>query len=177
MVKNTKGGNKAKKTKNSIDRTAGRPLVLKKESDEIYGRVLKRLGGEPPILEVQCLDREIRRCVIRGKMKKKVWMNPDDIVLVKYNKDNFSSLDDKNKIETGEILHKYQANEIIKLKNMGEIDNYIIVQKFSEDNQLVEDDNFDFEDDNNLINNLSISDQNQIEESSSSEDSINIKDI
>ena len=100
MVKNKIGGNKAKKNKNSTDRTAGRPLVIKKADDELYGKIIKRLGGEPPIIEVLCSDMETRRCVIRGKMKKRVWMNPDDVVLIKYHLDMVSNPNDKNSKQT-----------------------------------------------------------------------------
>lgn len=171
MVKNTKGGNKAKRSKNSVDRTAGRPLVIKKAEDEIYGRITKRLGGEPPIVEVQCLDREVRRCVIRGKMKKRVWMNPDDVVLIKYNKDNIVSLDDKNKMETGEILHKYQPSEIMRLKSLGEIDHFLVIQKDSNDVTSIDDYDFDFAEDDEITNTLSSINLQSVKEISSSEDS------
>ena len=48
-----------------------------------------------------------RNCVIRGKFKKRVWINVDDIVLIE--KDQY----DKNK---GMVVHKYFPEEVKLLK-------------------------------------------------------------
>jgi translation initiation factor 1A len=42
--------------------------------------VLRMLGNGR--LEAQCMDGEKRLCHIRGKMRKKVWVNVGDIVLL-----------------------------------------------------------------------------------------------
>ena len=44
-------------------------------------------------------------------MNKKVWMQPEDIVLITYN------IDATDKDSKGEILHKYDAHDIGYLKN------------------------------------------------------------
>ena len=75
MVRNLRGGNKAKKAKkNYDDNTNSRPLRLKDkspDSDELYANVISRLGGEPPRVQVICENGIEKRCVIRGKFKKK----------------------------------------------------------------------------------------------------------
>lgn len=54
-----------------------RPLP---EQGEFLGRVIKLLGGDH--LLVKCTDGETRRCRIRGKMKRRMWIRDNDIVLV-----------------------------------------------------------------------------------------------
>ena len=81
MVLNKRGGNKSKKQKSAGAKTGGRPLRLKDpqpDSSELYGRVTKRNGGNPPIIQVMCEDGVERSCVVRGKMRNRVWMNPND---------------------------------------------------------------------------------------------------
>mmetsp|Transcript_1996 Transcript_1996/g.2177 ORF Transcript_1996/g.2177 Transcript_1996/m.2177 type:complete len:125 (-) Transcript_1996:70-444(-) len=62
--------------------------------------------------DVQCVDGVKRLCHIRGKMRKKVWCNQGDIVLV--------SLRDFQD-EKGDIIVKYTAEEARSLKNYGEL--------------------------------------------------------
>ncbi|CAE7809289.1 tif11 [Symbiodinium sp. CCMP2592] len=62
--------------------------------------------------DVQCVDGVKRLCHIRGKMRKKVWCNQGDIVLV--------SLRDFQD-EKGDIITKYTAEEARSLKNYGEL--------------------------------------------------------
>ena len=55
MVKNTKGGNKAKRAKNHSCNINSRPLRLKDktlDSDEIYAQVISLLGGATPRVQV-----------------------------------------------------------------------------------------------------------------------------
>ena len=73
-----KGGNKRRRGKNeSINNK--RELVLKDEGQE-YAQVLRMLGNGR--LEAYCFDGIKRLAHIRGKLQKKVWMGPGDIVLV-----------------------------------------------------------------------------------------------
>jgi len=50
------------------------------EEGEIFGRVLKLLGGEN--LLVKCADGITRRGRIRGKLKRRVWIRENDIVII-----------------------------------------------------------------------------------------------
>lgn len=47
---------------------------------ELLGRVTKLSGGD--LLIVNCIDGKIRICRIRGKMKRRMWVRENDIVLV-----------------------------------------------------------------------------------------------
>jgi len=50
------------------------------EEGEMFGRVLKMLGGENVM--VKCTDGITRRGRIRGKLKRRVWIRDNDIVII-----------------------------------------------------------------------------------------------
>jgi translation initiation factor 1A len=50
------------------------------EEGELFGRVLKILGGE--YVMVKCTDGVTRRGRIRGKLKRRVWIRDNDIVII-----------------------------------------------------------------------------------------------
>ena len=54
-------------------------LVLPTEG-QLLGRVRKLSGGDHVI--VQCTDGETRLCRIRGKMKRRMWIRENDVVLI-----------------------------------------------------------------------------------------------
>lgn len=117
MVRNLKGGNKAKKQRNSFNKFATKSLRIKDkrpDSSELYGKITKRLGGSPPQILVLCEDGIERKCVVRGKFKKRLWMNPNEFVLILYNRE----LNDNK----GEIQHKYNITDVDKLAKKNEID-------------------------------------------------------
>jgi len=62
---------------------------------------------------VKCTDGKLRNCLIRGKMKKRVWMKIDDIVLIE--RDEFNE-------DNGMIVWKYDPGEVKTLKKMKELD-------------------------------------------------------
>mmetsp|Transcript_24332 Transcript_24332/g.36917 ORF Transcript_24332/g.36917 Transcript_24332/m.36917 type:complete len:142 (+) Transcript_24332:111-536(+) len=108
MPKNKLGGNKAKRSK--ADNAKVKKELEFKDVGQEYGSVLRMLGNGR--CEVQCCDGTKRLCHIRGKMRKKVWVNLGDIVLV--------SLRDFQD-EKGDIITKYTADEARQLKQYGEL--------------------------------------------------------
>eukprot|EP00210_Caulerpa_lentillifera_P005568 g5325.t1 len=71
MPKNKgKGGKNRRRGKNENE--VKRELVFKEDGQE-YGQVLRMLGNGR--LEAHCFDGKKRLCHIRGKMRKKVWVN------------------------------------------------------------------------------------------------------
>lgn len=140
-----KGGKKKTRGKKVRGPRSG-PFVLKGDSsdiDQLYGKVIARLGGKPPILEIKCEDGKSRTCVVRGKMIKKCYCNPGDIVLINYNKD----------LPGGEVEKKYSEKEVTKLKRLGEINN----ETFGTTNEIGDEDvvNFTETSDNSIINSIS----------------------
>jgi len=110
MPKNKLGGNKAKRAKGGGDAAKAKKELEFKEDGQEYGQVLRMLGNGR--CEVSCFDGTKRLCHIRGKMRKKVWVNQGDIVLV--------SLRDFQD-EKGDIIVKYTPEEARNLKTYGEL--------------------------------------------------------
>lgn len=50
------------------------------EEGEVFGRVLKIMGGENVM--IKCTDGLTRRGRIRGKLKRRVWIRDNDIVII-----------------------------------------------------------------------------------------------
>ena len=50
------------------------------QTGELLGRVVKLVGGDNII--VKCTDGKVRTCRIRGKIKRRMWIRDNDLVLV-----------------------------------------------------------------------------------------------
>lgn len=107
MPKNKLGGNKAKRGKNY---TPERTFILK-EPDQEYATVIKTLGDGR--FQLECKDGINRLGLVRGKMRKRVWVNEGDIVLV-----GLRDYEDNK----ADIIHKYTQDEAKKLVNIKEIE-------------------------------------------------------
>jgi len=109
MPKNKgKGGKNRRRGKNEGE--VKRELIFKEDGQD-YAQVLRMLGNGR--LEAQCFaDGEKRLCHIRRKLRKKVWVNQGDIILL--------SLRDFQDGKADVIL-KYNADEARQLKNYGEL--------------------------------------------------------
>ncbi|KAL2110507.1 hypothetical protein VUR80DRAFT_1109 [Thermomyces stellatus] len=109
MPKNKgKGGKNRRRGKNEADNEK-RELVFKEEGQE-YAQVVKMLGNGR--LEASCMDGVKRLGNIRGKLRKKVWINQGDIILL--------SLRDYQD-NKGDVILKYTADEARSLKAYGEL--------------------------------------------------------
>ena len=109
MPKNKgKGGKNRRRGKNENE-DEKRELVFKEDGQE-YAQVLKMLGNGR--LEAFCFDSVKRLCHIRGKLRKKVWINQGDIILV--------GLRDYQDTKADVIL-KYNPDEARNLKSYGEL--------------------------------------------------------
>jgi len=109
MPKNKgKGGKNRRRGKNENEQTK-RELDLKEPGQE-YAQVIKILGNGR--VKCFCFDGKERLCNIRGKLRKKVWINIHDIILVGLR--DFQ--DDK-----ADVIQKYHPDEARKLKAQGHI--------------------------------------------------------
>jgi translation initiation factor 1A len=109
MPKNKgKGGKNRRRGKNEND-DMKRELV-QCEPGQAYAQVLKMLGNGR--LDAMCFDGVKRLCHIRGKLRKKVWINTSDIILV-----GLRDFQD----EKADVILKYTADEARALKSKGEI--------------------------------------------------------
>uniref|UniRef100_A0A674AU70 Eukaryotic translation initiation factor 4C n=1 Tax=Salmo trutta TaxID=8032 RepID=A0A674AU70_SALTR len=86
-----------------------RELVFKEDGQE-YAQVIKMLGNGR--LEAMCFDGVKRLCHIRGKLRKKVWINTSDIILV-----GLRDYQDNK----ADVILKYNADEARSLKAYGEL--------------------------------------------------------
>jgi translation initiation factor 1A len=112
-------------------------LIFKEDGQE-YAQVLRMLGNGR--LEAYCIDGVKRLCHIRGKMRKKVWVNTGDIVLL-----GLREYQD----EKADVILKYMADEARSLKQYGELPDNIRVNDTDaliDDDVDAEEDLVDFED-------------------------------
>jgi translation initiation factor 1A len=111
MPPNKKGGKNYKKGKHIDDE----PIVFDRLEGQMYGRVLKLLGGCNAL--VYCNDNRERLCHIRGNMRKKVWLSAGDIVLISLRELDSTGNTPTAKIDRGDICAKYDPKVIYKLKD------------------------------------------------------------
>jgi translation initiation factor 1A len=104
----SQGGKNRRRGKNENDNEK-RELVFKEEGQE-YAQVVKMLGNGR--LEAQCFDGARRLAHIRGKLRKKVWINQGDIILL--------SLRDYQD-EKGDVIMKYSGKSHTIHRNYSEI--------------------------------------------------------
>jgi len=120
MPKNKgKGGKNRRRGKNENE-TEKRELVFKEEGQE-YAQVIKMLGNGR--LDALCFDGTKRLCHIRGKLRKKVWINTGDIILL--------GLRDYQDGKADVIL-KYTADEAKNLKTYGELPDNVKIETNNE---------------------------------------------
>jgi translation initiation factor IF-1 len=149
MVKNTTGGSKHKRQKNSIQKLT-RPLILKEDANEGYGQISTFLGGN--MVMVRKLGSQIEfRCRMRKSLSK---IKKKDIILY--------ALREYESKDIGDILLVYTIDEVNVLKK----------NKYIEDDKEV-DELFTYGDDDEEDNNEDNEESNNIKE----EKEININNI
>ena len=105
MPKNKIGGKKHKGKKNDVKVVKNLEIP---ESNETIGQVIKVKGNGR--FDIRCIDGVERSGILRGTMRKRVWVNRLDLLLVEpwvFETDN----------DKCSILHKYEDDEFEKLKN------------------------------------------------------------
>jgi initiation factor 1A len=104
---NVKGGKNYKKSKNVTED----PTFIEAAEGQLYGRIVRNLGNSNMI--VFCNDNKRRICHIRGGIRKKVWLNVGDIVLVSVRE--FEKVE-RGEFERGDILTKCDPATFGRLK-------------------------------------------------------------
>jgi len=108
MGKNTKGGKKFKKGKKNTS-PIKKAVVLKEEMQE-YAKVIKILGDCR--VDLECNDGKKRIGHIAGRLRKRVWIRNNDLVLI--------SLRDYQP-EKCDVIHKYSESDKNYLVNKGHL--------------------------------------------------------
>ena len=80
---------------------------------QVIGLLDQRVGGSRSI--VRCLDGKTRNCRIPGRLKRRLWVRPGDIVLVEP-----WELDADEK---GDIIYKYSKAQVNLLRKKGMLKN------------------------------------------------------
>ncbi len=78
------------------------------KGEEVIGIIEQRLGGNK--MMVNCVDGKSRNCRVPGRLKRRLWLRPNDVVIIQ------PWELDKNK---GDIILKYKPNQIEWLKRKG----------------------------------------------------------
>jgi len=139
MVKNTTGGSKHKKQKNSIQKLT-RQLVLKEDENEGYGQITTFLGGN--MVTVRKLGTQTEfRCRMRKSLPK---IKKKDVVLY--------ALREYESKDIGDILLVYTIDEVNTLKKNKYIeDDKEIDELFTYEGDDEEEEDEDTEENNNTI--------------------------
>jgi len=78
---------------------------------EILGIIDQRLGGNKIL--VNCLDGKSRNCRVPGRLKRKLWLRPEDVVIIEpWELDN----------DKGDVLFKYRPNQVAWLRKNGHLE-------------------------------------------------------
>lgn len=72
---------------------------------EVIGIIEQRFGGNK--MKVNCTDGKTRNCRVPGRLKRKLWLRPDDVVIIEP-----WELDDTK----GDVVFKYRPNQVAWLK-------------------------------------------------------------
>ena len=99
-LKNTLGKRQVK------NESALKEIKLPEGNEELFGRVIKMMGGENVM--VKCKDNVTRRGRIRGKLKRRVWIRDNDVVII--------APWDFGNDERGDILWRYTLPQVEWLK-------------------------------------------------------------
>jgi len=78
------------------------------KGEEMLGIIERRLGGNK--MMVNCLDGKSRVCRVPGRLKRKLWLRPDNVVIIQpweLDKDR------------GDVLFKYTLNQVAWLRKNG----------------------------------------------------------
>lgn len=132
MPKNKGKGGKNRRRGKNTNEGEKRELILKEEGQE-YATVVRMLGNGR--LEALCFDGKTRLAHIRGKMRKKAWVNQADIILLGLREFQDGKAD---------VIHKYSPEEARRLKAQGEIPDSAQISNGEVEPE--EDCAFDFED-------------------------------
>jgi len=78
---------------------------------EAIGIIEQRHGGNK--MMVNCLDGKQRNCRVPGRLRRKLWLRPNDVVIIEP-----WELDDTK----GDVLFKYRPNQIDWLRSHGHLE-------------------------------------------------------
>lgn len=155
--KNTTGGKGYKRAKQSSGFEEKKVLMTVDDGQQ-FAQVIKRAGGQ--FVDVKCADGKHRKAYLRGAIRRRVWLEPGDIIIVSFR--DFSADDKKC-----DIIHKYSTDERRQLELSALLpDDFVEKKKSYNDNIEFENENENDDDDSDSDN---ITKENEKQENSSDE--------
>ncbi|GKT14867.1 Translation initiation factor 1A (eIF-1A) like protein, partial [Aduncisulcus paluster] len=126
MGKGNKGkGGKSRKRGKRESSYDSREIIFAKEGEE-YAVIQKKLGNCR--MECRCLgDGKVRQCLVRGSMRKKVWVNLGDLVLVSLR---------EYQADVGDIFHRYTPDEVKALQKLGHVPDELVM--FEDEDEIAD---------------------------------------
>jgi initiation factor 1A len=125
---NQQGGKNYKKSKHSSGDAVAK--VQEAEEDQLYGRVIKILGNLN--MSVYCNDNYTRICKVCGAMRKRVWVNVGDLVIISLRDLDYDPHPTKLGKDTremrGDIIYKFDQALIGKAKKLPGINPKLFMQ-------------------------------------------------
>lgn len=100
-----------KSYKKQAEQAAPEPSIQRAKlprGKEVIGIIEQRLGGNK--MMVNCLDGKSRNCRVPGRLRRKLWLRPEDVVIIEP-----WELDE----EKGDVIFKYKPNQIAWLRKNG----------------------------------------------------------
>jgi len=100
--------NKKRKNKPRPNIPEGPLRVKLPRENQVIGIIEQRLGGNK--MMISCTDKKSRNCRVPGRLRRKLWLRPRDVVIVEpweFDK------------ERGDVIFKYTPAAIAWLKNKG----------------------------------------------------------
>jgi|SRR3989344_8845292 len=85
--------------------------IMLPRGKQVFGILEQRLGASR--LRVRCLDNKVRVCRIPGRLKRKLWVRPGDIIIV----EPWEFGGDAK----GDVLYKYTPTQVQFLKKRGHL--------------------------------------------------------
>ena len=91
-----------------MNKAPKREMIFKTD-DQDYGTVTKLLGNGR--MTVKFSEGQEKQCTVRGSMRKREWVNMNDVVLVAFREFG----------DTHDIIRRYAEDEVQYLKKIGEM--------------------------------------------------------
>jgi translation initiation factor 1A len=99
---------KKQKEERNQNNPEGKVRVRLPKGEEMIGIIEERHGGNK--MKVNCLDGKSRVCRVPGRLKRELWLRPNDVVIIE------PWELDKDK---GDVLYKYRPNQVSWLRKKG----------------------------------------------------------
>ena len=109
-----RGGKRGRGSRRARDREDA-PV---READQRYGKVTALLGNGR--VTATCDDGVVRRCKIRGSMRRREWVRVGETVLVCLRVELSGTSSHGTSDDVGDVVHRYLPAELDKLARMGE---------------------------------------------------------